>query len=209
MSHIIAGSLSLILGFVQIILKKYGPVHVWIGRLFTISMGTTGVTAILLSEFDLRRFLFWVGIFTLYMVISGWVARKEDNPKYKVVVAASMAILIFGLIGMFTYAFQNISSNSFFMIPATGFGLIALLFLRLDYRLYFSGKTHKYQKYLRAHIARMTGAFVASATAFLVVNIGYAWYIFASSILGGAILIIALLSTVPEPDEEEQKVSID
>jgi amino acid transporter len=49
------------------------------------------------------------------------------------------------------------------------FGLIGLLSVRKDIENY-SGKSKKRQYWLRAHIARIVGAYIASMTAFLVVN---------------------------------------
>jgi len=49
------------------------------------------------------------------------------------------------------------------------FGLLGLLFVRQDFQNY-RGKAKAKNYWLLAHLQRMTGAFIAALTAFLVVN---------------------------------------
>ena len=80
----------------------------------------------------------------------------------------SSAMGIVGLIfmgwGIFLLVKKNIMGWSLML-----FGTIGLLSVRKDFENYL-GKSRKKQFWLRAHIARIVGAYIASLSAFLVVN---------------------------------------
>lgn len=77
--HIAGGSIGLLTGLLNIIQKKGDKKHKQIGRVFYFSMLVAGLSSLVLSYLKQNYFLFMVGLFTLYMVVSGqrYLMHKE------------------------------------------------------------------------------------------------------------------------------------
>lgn len=171
--HIAAGTIGLTTGTINIIAKKGGKRHRIVGLAFLYSMLLVGATAFVLSVLHPNYFLFIVGVFTLYMVCSGtrYLYLKNlsngQKPKWIDWVLTSF-MLLFGLafliFGMYHLIHKNVFGAVFIV-----FGAIGLRFVRTDFRN-FSGKATVSNIWLLAHIQRMTGAYIATLTVFLVVN---------------------------------------
>lgn len=73
----------------------------------------------------------------------------------------ALAFIVFGLF--------NLSSGKSFGVVFIVFGSIGLLFSCQDY-INFKGKSAIKNYFLTTHLQRMVGSFIASTTAFLVVN---------------------------------------
>ncbi|MCS6974817.1 MAG: hypothetical protein N2044_08340 [Cyclobacteriaceae bacterium] len=173
--HILGGSLGLITGILSMILKKGDQNHVRTGRIFFYSMMTTGSTSLILAVINPNEFLFTVGLFTLYMIISAKryissTTRNRMTPTLTdkiitgIMLAAGILFMVFGI-------FRITRMENFGIVFIT-FGVIGLGFVFQDYRN-FTGKSYFKNPGLLAHLQRMTGGFIAATTAFLVVNIRY------------------------------------
>ncbi len=174
--HIIGGGVGLISGNLNLILKKGSKIHKLIGHFFFYGMLVAGSSALLLSFIKSNHFLFIVGVFTLYMVITGkryiYLKMLGANQKpvlfdWMISLAMSVAALVFLVLGIMMLLAQN---N--FGIVLIVFGIISLGFVRRDFMNY-RGKMNDKNYWLLMHLQRMTGAYIASATAFLVVNAKY------------------------------------
>lgn len=171
--HVLTGSLGLLSGRINLILKKGGEIHKTIGRVFVFSMISTALIALLLCFLKTNFFLLIIGVFTLYLVGTGqrylYMKNLSRGGKPKIVdwlLSSAMGIvgLIFMGWGIFLLVKKNIMGWSLML-----FGTIGLLSVRKDFENYL-GKSRKKQFWLRAHIARIVGAYIASLSAFLVVN---------------------------------------
>lgn len=60
--HIISGAVGLLTGILNIIAKKGDSRHKIIGKIFTISMLTVGLSSLVLSTINQSLFMFMVGI---------------------------------------------------------------------------------------------------------------------------------------------------
>jgi len=69
--HIVGGTFGLLTGSINIARKKGDKNHKRIGKLFYVSMLTAVISSLVLSYLNPNYFLFMVGLFTLYMVVSG------------------------------------------------------------------------------------------------------------------------------------------
>ena len=172
--HIIAGALGLISGTMNVIRKKGDSKHRLVGRIFLYSMLTVGVSALVLSVMHTNYFLFIVGIFTLYMVSSGqrylFLRQLAFNQKPTWVDwTLSIFMLVFGLV-FIVFGILKLSQGENFGIVFIVFGVVGLRMVTTDFKNY-RHKTDIQNSWLVAHIQRMTGAYVAALTAFLVVNI--------------------------------------
>lgn len=173
--HIAGGSVGLLTGMINIIRKKGDKNHKLIGKLFFISMLTAGASSLVLSRLHPNYFLFMVGVFTLYMVISGqrYLKRQQQGkPEFKIV-DWTIAVLMFiaGLMFVGIGVWALLKSNLFGLVFIT-FGGLGLLFVRQDFKNYKNKSTIK-NFWLIGHLQRMTGGFIAALTAFLVVNATY------------------------------------
>jgi len=173
--HIAGGSIGLLTGLLNIIQNKGGKKHKLIGRVFYFSMLVAGLSSLVLSYLTPNYFLFMVGIFTLYMVVSGqrFLMHKEIETKGTNVVdwAISLIMLLSGLLFIGLGTWSIVKSNLFGLVFLT-FGSLGLLFVWQDF-LYFNKISSLKNYWLVGHLQRMTGAFIASLTAFLVVNAQY------------------------------------
>lgn len=175
--HILAGSLGLLTGTLAVSLKKGDQRHKKIGKLFVLTMLTSGFSSFVLSILHANYFLFMVGVFTVYMVATGnrYILLKVQgaDPKPKRLDWILMIfMLISGLVLIGLGIWFLISSNTFGWVFIS-FGSIGLFFVKADWENY-TGKSKFKNYWLLAHIARMTGGYIASVTAFFVVNIRYA-----------------------------------
>jgi uncharacterized membrane protein len=174
--HIIAGSVGLISGTLNLVLKKGGKTHRIIGQFFTYGMIVAGLSALIMSVLKTNHFLFVVGVFTLYMVITGnryiylkMLGKNQKPAFFDWIISAAMALTALGflILGIILLLSQN---N--FGIVLLVFGVISFGFVRSDF-LNYRGKIKEKNYWLLMHLQRMTGAYIASATAFLVVNAKY------------------------------------
>jgi len=69
--HIIGGSVGLLTGSINLVMRKGDRKHKMVGRVFVYSMLTAGLSALILSVVHPNYFLFMVGVFTIYMVGTG------------------------------------------------------------------------------------------------------------------------------------------
>lgn len=176
--HIIGGGAGLVFGTIAAVVKKGSKPHLIAGIVFFWAMLTASLSALVLSWLPGHEnlFLFAVGGFTLYMILSGYriviLKRllKTQGTRFSII---DYLITFFGLsftIFLLTQSVKGlIHGNTFSIVPGV-FGLICLSYVALDTKL-LMGKTTVKTIWMYNHIVRMMGAMIASYTAFLVVNV--------------------------------------
>ncbi|MDG2432618.1 DUF2306 domain-containing protein [Flavobacterium sp.] len=171
--HILFGTTGLLLGTFILIRKKGDRLHKNLGKIFTISMISTGLCAFYLSYVHPNLFLFVVGVFTIYLSVSGYrmIRLKQVHQGQKptftdtiLSISMLMASLIFVYIGCKYALAKEPFAVVFFLFAA-----LSIRLLHTEYRTY-TGKVTDPMYGLKNHIGRMTGAYIAALTAFLVVN---------------------------------------
>jgi hypothetical protein len=115
-------------------------------------------------------FLFIVGIFTTYMLLSGtrYLKIKSISDIHFADWTLAITITLFGL-GFVSLGSYILLYQDFFGIVLLVFGGICWMFALQDFKN-FRNKSKVKNFWLMTHIQRMTGSYIASATAFLVVN---------------------------------------
>ena len=168
--HIITGGLALAVGSIIIFAKKGDQKHRNLGKVYFSAMLTSALFSLFMAVLHYNIFLFIVGIFTTYMLLSG-----TRYLKIKSMADIQLADWVLaGTITLFGVAFTTLggllllNSNSFGIILLV-FGGICLLFAVQDFKN-FKQKSKVKNFWMTTHIQRMTGSYIASATAFLVVN---------------------------------------
>lgn len=171
--HIIGGAVGLLAGLLNVIGKKGDKKHRLIGRVFFYSMSIAGASSLVISVLNPNLFLFMIGVFTLYMVLTGYryIYLKMLNKGQKPALddwVITYAMLGTGIVMIGFGAFSLFGSNLFGLVYLT-FGFFGLLFVRGDF-INYRGNSEKRKYWLLAHLQRMMGAYIAALTAFLVVN---------------------------------------
>ncbi len=193
--HAFFGGLGLVTGIGSIIVKKGSIPHKKMGKLFSIGMVTSSLISMPISWLPNHEniFLFLIGLFTVYLVISGnqiltfkskskKLAKRIDKIISGSMLALSILMILFGTYGM-------IKGNSTYLlfIFFGGFGLSLTI---RDFIFYKNLEKTK-NGWLSNHIGKMIGAFIASITAFIVAGLGIgnliAWTL--PSILGTIYII--------------------
>jgi uncharacterized membrane protein len=173
--HIVGGAVGLLTGTVNFFAKKGGNFHKIVGKLFVYGMLTSSVCSLVLSILHPNYLLFMIGIFTLYMVGTGirYIHFKKLE-SYKAGLLdwiLTVALLVAAIFFMITGIWLVIKSLHFGLVCVV-FSLFALFFVKQDCENY-RGKSKLRNYWLLAHLSRMTGGYIASLTAFLVVNAQY------------------------------------
>ena len=171
--HIIAGSIGLLTGTINIIKKKGDKAHKNVGKFFFYSMLINGFAGFIMSLIHRNDFLLIVAVFSIYMVATGQrflslkQLHKEQKPK------AIDWILTYT---MLVFAFLFITYGSYLLINKVNFGIVLLVFGVVsclmaikDIKVY-KGNINEKNYWLLLHIQRMVGSYIAALTAFIVVN---------------------------------------
>jgi len=168
--HILGGSISLLLGLYILLIQKGDKIHKKIGNIYFLAMLTASIVSLPMSYLHPNYFLFIIGIFTSYMLLTGrrYLKIKSITDVQKTDWALSIIMLIFAF-AFIGFGIYNIVKNNYFGIVFIVFGSIGLSFVYQD-RINYLGKSAIKNYFLMSHIQRMIGSYIASATAFLVVN---------------------------------------
>ncbi|MCC7532397.1 MAG: DUF2306 domain-containing protein [Bacteroidia bacterium] len=174
--HIVGGSVGLFTGTINLVRKKGDKRHKLVGRFFVYGMLTAGFSSLVLSIIHPNYFLFIVGIFTIYLTGTGTrylrLKMLGNNQLPKTMDwTITIAMLLSGLIFIGLGIKHLIDSNNFGIVFIV-FGLLGVRLVMTDFKNY-KGQIIAKNYWLLAHLQRMTGAYIASATAFLVVNAKY------------------------------------
>ncbi len=168
--HITYGGISLVVGLIILLGGKGNTRHKLMGKIYFFSMLMAALIALPMSYLHPSYFLFIIGVFTSYMLLSGKRYLKKKTPANIKPVdwLLTTIMLVFGaaFIGMGIY---NLLQSNFFGVVFIAFGSISLIFVYQDY-INFKGRASVKNFWLTTHIQRMVGSYIASVTAFLVVN---------------------------------------
>jgi uncharacterized membrane protein len=178
--HILAGFTALLTGGIAIATKKGKGKHVVAGRIYFWAMVVVATTALWLAVLRPNFFLLFISLFSFFLTWSGYKAIYWKNKPLTTTAALFNNILIpvFLLIGL-----------SMVIIPVLGwtgipiperldrlsivlivFGIIFCLTAGAELKhLLKPNKSNKFW-WMYRHIGSMLGAYIATFTAFLVVN---------------------------------------
>lgn len=184
--HAFFGGIALLSGLASILFIKGSANHKKSGKVFSYGMVISSLISLPICWLPnhVNNFLFLIGIFTIYLVISGnrvllFKKKKEANFTDKlisgVMFVASLFMLFFG-----TYFLLKSNSGGILYLF---FGLTAFFISMRDFKFY---KNIDKAKILPFHIGKMSGAYIASVTAFLVAGLRFEGLIYwiSPSIVG-------------------------
>lgn len=187
--HIAAGFIALMTGAITLSTAKGGKIHRKAGTVFFYAMMAITATAIVLSLIKNIPFLLMVALFSGYMAFTGYRAiqfcKKRSRPSrldwsiwglaalfvvWMIAEAVKLSFLQDSSSADTVPANQLFHFNSFALVLAV-FGFILGSFVIRDYQSYRAIASYSKNDWLLMHISRMCGAYIATLTAFLVVNI--------------------------------------
>lgn len=186
--HAAFGGIALLAGTISMLAKKGATIHKKAGLIFFYAMMLSGIIAMVVAVLPRHEnpFLFAVGIFSLYFVLTGKRALnfKRKNHNLKVDIAISIMML---LTGIFMIALPIIITKMIHTVLFV-FGCVGIFFSIKDLLLYRNSKRLQ-KEWLQLHLNKMIGGYVAAFTAFVVVNNFFpgvsGWFI--PGIIGGFI----------------------
>ncbi|KQB39590.1 hypothetical protein [Flavobacterium aquidurense] len=189
-SHALFGGIALLSGLISLIVTKGKKTHKKSGKIFYYCMLLSAFTALIIACLPKHKspFLFAVGIFSSYFIVTGYRALrfKNKNVNLKTDKIISWIMILTGII-MIVY---NPLVHQTINIILTAFGSIGFFFSARDLMLYKN--IHKLKTdWLKLHLGKMIGGYISAATAFVVVNnffsSFYGWFI--PGIVGGFYII--------------------
>jgi uncharacterized membrane protein len=174
--HVFAGAITLITGLIVFIAKKGGSLHRKIGRYYYFAMTIVFITSIYVSLLKDNIFLLLVGFFSYYLVYTGIkyhktrVVHATSPNDYIRVIFFSLCFLAMLVIA----AIAILKTNYALGIVLLVFGSIGSRLAYLDIQFFLlKKKREKENSWMKDHIGRMTGSYIAAFTAFAVNNIHF------------------------------------
>ena len=167
--HAITGGIALISGGVALASRKGKTVHRSGGRVFFCTMLISALTSLIIAILPGHKspFLFCVGIFSVYFLIAGYRALRYKKNSERLTYDKLLSILI--LITSAAMLLYPLLIEGVINIVLSVFAIVGLVFGIKDFMNYRKpGRLQ--QNWLRIHLGKMTGAYIAAVSAFLVVN---------------------------------------
>ncbi len=167
--HAIMGSIAFIAGFIAIITKKGNNAHKKSGIVFYYTMLFSALSALVIAVLPKHEnaFLFTVGVFSSYFIISGYRALRFKKPNPNVLFDQIIAVIML-ITGIYMIVFPIFTTGKPNTVLAI-FGSIGIVFAIRDITLFKNPKKLR-KSWLKLHIGKMLGGYISSVTAFIVVN---------------------------------------
>lgn len=170
--HALAGSVALVSGIIAIfskLLDTRHSMHVRSGKVFFYAMLVLTVTAFGLVATRTNLPMFFVTIFSFYFAFTGWrfATNRRGTPtatdRYIAIgmIGFSAFMIAFGVFGMMT--------GGVTAVILIVFGIIGILNSRRTYAAYREGGVTGKAR-IAEHLNFMIGGFIATLTAFIVIN---------------------------------------
>ena len=170
--HIIAGFTALVTGIPAFASRKGGKIHRLSGKIYVLAMLVVAFSSFFLALIRYNPFLFMVGVFTLYMTVTGYRGlgrkqRKQSNTPDWVLIVFSIMMAAYMLVK--TFMMMHLYRD--FVPVVMVFSVTLAVFILRDIRIYSGREEMNANKWLLYHIGRISGAYIATFTAFLVTNV--------------------------------------
>ena len=168
--HILFGSVALFVAPAAMLTRKGGLWHRRWGKIFFWSITVVAVTAVVMSLIRSGLFFLLVALFSFYLAFSGYRVLYRKTPQQRPGkadwVAASTMLL--GSLALVAYGLYLMLTSRFGMV-AIVFGVIGFVFGMSDIRDFLHQPIDK-MAWWYSHMRRMLAAYIATVTAFSVVN---------------------------------------
>ncbi len=175
--HILNGAVALVIAPLAMMTVKGGLWHRRWGKIYFWAMFGVAVTAVVMCFLRSGLFLFLVAIFSFYLALTGYRVLKRKKPEDRPGIldwCATVAMLVAGIFLIASGALEaDLGSNRWVRIV---FGAIGLLLSGSDIRRFFKPSMNK-RAWWFEHMTRFLAAYIATVTAFSVVNFKFLPYL--------------------------------
>ena len=173
--HIISGFLGLVCGTIAIMQTNFIKTHKKAGKIFIYAMFFIFITSSMMCYLKTNIFLLLVGFFSFYLACTGYRSLQlksiyKNNLKPQFIDYAIAITGVLAGISIYILAYLYFANASNFGFVCVVFGSVSMFLGVLDIRKFYISITDKFY-WMRAHGIRMAGAYVATVTAFIVVNV--------------------------------------
>ncbi|MEN8811033.1 MAG: DUF2306 domain-containing protein, partial [Flavobacteriales bacterium] len=167
--HAPLGGIALLTGGISLIAKKGNNVHKKSGKIFFFSMLFSAIAAFVISVLPNHEspFLFSIGLFSTYFLISGLRSLKFKKKKLQLKTDKIITYLI-TLTGIIMVLYPIVLYSKLNII-LTVFGIVGIVFGLRDLKLFKDIQRLK-KNWLKLHLGKMTGGYISAVSAFFVVN---------------------------------------
>ena len=168
--HIVFGSVALFVAPAAMMTGKGGLWHRRWGELFFWAITGVASTAVVLSLIRSGLFFLLVALFSFYLAFTGYRVLYRKTPQQRASRAdwIAVAAMLVGSVVLLAFGAYLMLTSSFGMV-ALVFGAIGLLFAIRDIREFRHHPADK-MAWWYSHMTRMMAAYIATVTAFSVVN---------------------------------------
>ncbi len=168
--HVLFGAIAVLGMLIALATRKGGRWHKCGGKTYALGMAVALSLSTLVAVLTSNLFLLSIGIFSAYLVYTGWrLAVAKDGARSVIDKVASNTLMAVGLLMIAYSAYLFFSIGDSLAIALAVFGVLAIAAAYTDYKSgdqWPSGKERIVQ-----HLGRMGGASIATVTAVLVVNV--------------------------------------
>ncbi len=175
LSHAAAGGIALLCGAVALATKKGLKPHILFGKVFSVCMIYAAISSIIISCLPGHEsiFLLVIGVFSLYLITSGWMHLKlkgiQTSTEVPAIFKLNAWMMILAGVAMLTY-------GSLLLLASKGIGIVLIVFGILGGQSAIGDiKTARNidkrpLSWLLGHVGNIIGGYIAATTAFLVQN---------------------------------------
>ena len=167
--HVVAGVAAIIGMIGALSTRKGANWHKNFGSMYVYSMAIALLFALLIAIFTQNLFLLCIGIFSGYLIYTGWrLARIKSGVQSRTDKIVIKLMLLVG-VTMFAHGGYMAANKNSLGITLMVLGVIGLLSAWAD--LNRNGTWPTGQERIRAHLTRMGGGCIATTTAVFVINV--------------------------------------
>lgn len=175
--HIAAGFTALATGLVAMFSPKGQNIHNKSGLIYLWAMLIISITSTIISlrSNPINLFLLVTGIFSFYLVITGYrstIVKNKAPQLMDKLITILMLCTSLVMLGLAVYDWFNGTGKLSIILSI--FGSIGGVLAIADVLVYRNGLNHP-KEWLLRHLGRMLGAYIATFTAFAVTNLR-AWF---------------------------------
>ena len=168
--HIFFGSIALFVAPAAMLTHKGGLWHRRWGKTYFWSMAVVATTAVVMALIRSGLFFLLLAFFSFYLAFTGYQILYRKTPQQRANRADWIAVstMLLGGLALITYGVYLMLTSSIGTV-AIVFGAIGVFFAVTDIRTFLHPPKEK-QAWWYIHMTRMLSAYIATVTAFSVVN---------------------------------------
>ena len=168
--HILFGGVALFVAPAAMVTHKGGPWHRRWGKIYFWSITVVAATAVVLSLIRSGLFFLLVALFSFYLALTGYRVLYRKTPRQRPTKAdwTAVSVMLAGSLTLLAYGVYLALTSSLGTV-AIVFGAIGLWLGANDVRDFLNHPADK-QAWWYTHMVRMLSAYIATVTAFSVVN---------------------------------------